>query len=92
MVPKISLRIVDEVSIMDRKQFEMALPNLGYFRCSSPDVSGACELPRCGVLVIMISMYYDDLLPVVPYLKSFDYDGGNGRYVNISLLYHLLWS
>lgn len=92
LLRKVSLMIVDEGSMMDRKLFEMSMAILGDLRCSSPDGAGASDRPRFGGLIILVAMDYKQLLPVVPSRKYVEDEDGNGRYVNISLLDHLLWA
>lgn len=65
MLRKVSLLIVDGGSMMDRKLFSIAVTILGDLLCSSPNEVGPSGPPRFGGLIVLIVMYYKQLLPVV---------------------------
>lgn len=66
------------------------MATLGDIRCSYPDGEGASDRPRIGEPIILISMDYKTIFPVVPYRKYVDDKDINGQFARIYLLDNLM--
>lgn len=72
LLRNVSLWIVDEGYMMDRKLFEMAMTILGDLRCSSLDEAGISERPKWEAITVLKSMDYKQLLLVVMSRKDLE--------------------